>query len=83
MSKIQFNELNNSELEVLNTQETAEVVGGFFVSYTDIFNFSSKYASVVQDNTNYSSQAAFGGGSFSSNGTSNGTSQGNNLNINQ
>ena len=83
MSKIQFNELNNSELEVLNTQETAEVVGGFFVSYTDIFSFSSKYASVYQSNFNDNDQAAFGGGSFSSNGNSNNTSQGNNLNINQ
>ena len=83
MSKIQFNELNNSELEVLNTEATSEVVGGFFVSYTDIFNFSSKYASVNQSNFNDNDQAAFGGGKFSSNGTSNGTSQGNSLNINQ
>ena len=87
MSKIQFNELNNSELEVLNTQETAEVVGGYYypfsLSYFSSVNISEKVAIVNQGNTNFNSQVAFGGGKYSSNGTSNSTNQGNNLNINQ
>ena len=86
MSKIQFNELNNSELEVLNAEATAEVVGGyysFYASYSSSINISEKVAFVNQDNTNFNSQIAFGGGKFSSNGNSNSTNQGNNLNINQ
>ncbi|MGL5941958.1 MAG: hypothetical protein ACRC2S_16610 [Waterburya sp.] len=57
MSKIQINELNsNSELEVLNNQETSEVVGGFS------FNIdASKYAKVDQINYNKNTQVAFGG----------------------
>ena len=83
MSKIQFNELNNSELEVLNAEASSEVVGGFFIDIFKTTSISEKSAFVDQFNFNDSDQAAFGGGSFSSNGTSNGTSQGNSLNINQ
>jgi hypothetical protein len=75
MSKIQINELNNnSELEVLNTQETAEVVGG----YGDYKNVN-----LLQLNLNSTVQQAVGGGDFSSTGNSNYTSQGNYAEIDQ
>ena len=35
MSKIQFNELNNASLEVLNETETTAVVGGF-IAFSDL-----------------------------------------------
>ena len=91
MSKIQFNELNQnaSELEVLNNEETAEVVGGYYGYYRPSYSYysstyiSEKFANVSQENVNFNSQAALGGGKFSSNGNSNGTSQNNNANISQ
>ena len=90
MSKIQFNELNQnaSELEVLNAQETTEVVGGHYWGgssyyYSKYESFSSKFADVYQTNFNDNDQAALGGGKYSSNGNNNGTGQNNNANINQ
>jgi hypothetical protein len=77
MSKIQINELNNSsELEVLNAQETTEVVGGFYYGYG-----SYKYAEVFQNNYNETNQAAltyFGDAS-----NSNTTDQSNSANVYQ
>ena len=88
MSKIQFNELNTSELEVLNSEATAEVVGGWYgyyggysYSYSDYF--SSKTAVVDQFNGNSNNQAAFGGGKYSNTSNRNGTSQNNNANVYQ
>jgi hypothetical protein len=75
MSKIQINQLNNnSELEVLNTQETAEVVGGYF---------DYKSVNLTQVNLNDTVQQALGGGDYSSTGNDNFTSQGNYADISQ
>jgi hypothetical protein len=75
MSKIQINELNNnSELEVLNAQETTEVVGGFY---------DSKLVNLTQLNLNDTVQQAVGGGDFSSTGNNNETYQGNGAYISQ
>jgi hypothetical protein len=75
MSKIQINELNNnSELEVLNAQETAEVVGGYF---------DTKLVNLTQLNANSTVQQALGGGDFSSTGNDNETYQGNSAFISQ
>jgi len=81
MSKIQINELNNSELEVLNAEATTEVVGGFKL-YRSTY-YSKKSVSLLQANENYNTQVAFGGGKFSSTGNSNGTSQSNYASISQ
>ncbi|MDJ0590784.1 MAG: hypothetical protein QNJ72_12420 [Pleurocapsa sp. MO_226.B13] len=65
MSKIQFNELNlnASELEVLNTEETTEVVGGYWGGgyYSYYYNFDNDVALVNQNNYNKTQQVAFGG----------------------
>ena len=86
MSKIQFNELNTSELEVLSNEATSEVVGGYYggyySEYISIYN-SYKTAAISQTNFNDNDQAALGGGKFSSNGNSNGTSQNNSANVYQ
>jgi hypothetical protein len=75
MSKIQINELNNnSDLEVLNAQETAEVVGGFYID-------ASKYASVLQSNFNKTTQVAFGG--YGDTYNTNDTDQDNKVDISQ
>jgi hypothetical protein len=75
MSKIQITELNNnSELEVLNAQETAEVVGGYF---------DTKLVNLTQLNANSTVQQALGGGDFSSTGNSNYTDQYNDAVITQ
>ena len=90
MSTIKITQLNQntSELNTLNDRETAEVVGGYYYgsySYSSYVstNISEKLASVKQENVNFNSQAALGGGKFSSNGNSNSTSQGNSLSIDQ
>ena len=89
MSKIQFNELNTSELEVLNSEATAEVVGGYYGYYGGYYSdyYSSytsfKTAAVDQFNGNSNSQAALGGGKRSNTSNRNGTSQNNNANIYQ
>ena len=88
MSKIQFNELNTSELEVLNTEATAEVVGGwygyyggYYKSYT--YKVSDKFAAVQQSNYNSNAQAAFGGGYKSNTSNYNSNHQNNSANIYQ
>ncbi len=75
MSKIQISELNNnSELEVLNAQETSEVVGGYWYGgYGDY----SKFASIAQQNNNSTFQVALGGSNY------NYTDQDNDANIYQ
>jgi hypothetical protein len=79
MSKIQINELNNnSELEVLNAQETTEVVGGYYYGYG---SYSDKFASVFQNNYNETNQAALSYYGDASN--SNTTNQNNSANIYQ
>ena len=89
MSKIQFNELNASELEVLNNEATAEVVGGWYGYYGGYYSYSySDYTSyktavVDQFNGNSNNQAAFGGGFKSNTSNRNGTSQNNSANIHQ
>ena len=85
MSKIKLNQLNTSELEVLNTQATAEVVGGYYGGYYSSYysNYSNKFAALKQGNVNENAQAAFGGGAFSNTSNYNGTSQNNNANIHQ
>ena len=88
MSTIKINQLNqnSSEFTSLNDRETAEVVGGYYYGgYSSYFstNISKKFASVKQENANFTSQAALGGGRFSSNGNSNSTSQGNSSFIDQ
>jgi len=81
MSKIQINELNNSELEVLNAEATTEVVGGFSLYRSKYY--SKKSVSLEQVNLNENTQVAFGGGKFSSTGNSNYTSQYNSAYISQ
>ena len=81
MSKIQFNELNlnTSELEVLNKEETTEVVGGYwyYPSYTSYSYYSDNDVALVnQVNSNYTQQVSFGGYKGNT-GNSNGTAQGN------
>ena len=85
MSKIKFSQLNTSELEVLNTEATAEVVGGYYGGYYSSYysNYSNKFAALQQGNVNSNNQAAFGGGAFSNTSNYNGTSQNNNANISQ
>ena len=89
MSKIQFNQLNQnaSELEVLNSEETAEVVGGYYYGYYPSYSYSSysysdnDSASVGQNNNSYVQQTALGGYGLTVN--ENTTSQGNSANIYQ
>jgi len=81
MSKIQINELNNSELEVLNAEATTEVVGGFKLYRSKYY--SKKSVSLEQVNLNENTQVAFGGGYFSSTGNSNSTYQNNSASIYQ
>ena len=88
MSKIQFNELSTSELEVLNTEATAEVVGGWYGYYGGYYSsysykVSDKFAAVQQVNENYNNQAAFGGGKFSNTSNFNSSNQNNSANIYQ
>ncbi len=84
MSKIQINELNNnSELEVLNAQETTEVVGGYYYGgYYSSYYSDNDFAVVDQVNANYTQQAAFGG-YFGDTYNDNYTSQNNSANIYQ
>ena len=85
MSKIQFNQLNSPELEVLSTEATAEVVGGYSGGYSSYYSnyYSSKFASVQQGNFNQNNQVAIGGGAFSNTSNFNSTNQNNNVNISQ
>ena len=86
MSKIQFNELNTSELEVLNTEATAEVVGGwygYYGGYYSSYSYSSKTAVVDQKNYNSNAQAALGGGWFSNTSNFNSSHQNNSANVYQ
>ena len=90
MSKIQFNQLNQnaSELEVLNSEETAEVVGGYYYGYYPSYSYSSysysdnDSASVGQNNNSYVQQTALGG-FYGDTVNSNYTNQGNSANISQ
>ena len=85
MSKIKLSQLNTSELEVLNTEATAEVVGGYYGGYSKYYSKYTSYktAALDQFNGNSNNQAAFGGGAFSNTSNYNGTSQNNNANIHQ
>ena len=84
MSKIQFNQLNTPELEVLSAEATAEVVGGYSSFYSRyVSRFSSKVAGIQQVNFNQNNQVALGGGAFSNTSNFNSTNQSNNANINQ
>ena len=90
MSKIQFNELNTSELEVLNNEATAEVVGGYgywggyyYSKHVSKYSYSEKIAAVQQSNYNTNAQAALGGGKYSNTSNYNNTNQNNNANIYQ
>ena len=87
MSKIQLDQLNSSELEVLNSEATSEVVGGWYGywgGYRSYSNYSSyKTAAVDQFNGNSNSQAAFGGGAFSNTSNFNSNNQNNSVNISQ
>ena len=79
MSKIQISELNSaSNFSTLNTEETANVVGGtskfYFpiVSYSIVAKYSSKVAMAKQANVNSNAQIALDGGYyFANNGNSN------------
>ena len=89
MSKIQFNELNQSasEFNTLSKEETAEVVGGYYYYYPSYsyssYSYSSDndYASVNQGNNSYVQQTALGG--FGDTVNQNSTYQNNSVNINQ
>jgi hypothetical protein len=88
MSKIQFNELNTSELEVLNNEATSEVVGGYGYwggYYSSVYKnrSSRKTARVDQVNLNENTQVAFGGGKYSITENYNSTYQNNSANIYQ
>ena len=85
MSKIQLSQLNTSELEVLNTQATAEVVGGYYGGYSKYYSKYASYktAALDQFNGNSNNQVAIGGGAFSNTSNYNGTSQNNSANIYQ
>ena len=86
MSKIQLAQLNTSELEVLNNEATAEVVGGYYGGYYSSYysNYASyKTAVVDQANFNSNNQAAIGGGAFSNTSNFNSTNQNNNATISQ
>ena len=88
MSKIQLSQLNSSELEVLNNEATAEVVGGYggyYGGYSSYYSdyYSSKIAVVDQANFNSNNQAAIGGGAFSNTSNFNSTNQNNNATISQ
>ena len=85
MSKIQFNELNTSELEVLSTEASAEVVGGWYGYGSYYYSYSSYYsdklAAVSQTNFNENNQAALGGGKYSNTSNFNSTNQKNNAGV--
>ncbi len=86
MSKIQLEQLNSSELEVLNSEATSEVVGGWYGywgGYRSYSNYSSKFAAVSQGNVNSNNQVAFGGGAFSNTSNFNSNNQSNSVNISQ
>ncbi|BAZ43773.1 hypothetical protein NIES4102_07750 [Chondrocystis sp. NIES-4102] len=83
MSKIQINNLNNSELEVLNAEATTEVVGGFWYGYGYGYKKVYKSATLTQVNQNSNLQVALGGGKYSSTGNSNSTYQSNYGSISQ
>ena len=78
MSKIQFNELNNSEFNALNQAETAAVVGGYWGSYISIYTYSDDdIAALTQANVNGTQQTGlggFGGNVINQNGTGQGNS---------
>ena len=83
MSKIQFNELSNSEFNALNQAETAAVVGGYWGDYISISTYTDNdYASLVQGNSNYTQQTGLGG-FFGDVVNHNGTGQGNSATIYQ
>ena len=89
MSKIQFNQLNQnaSELEVLNAEETAEVVGGYWYGgysydyYSYSYSSDNDIANVNQGNNSYVQQTALGG--FGDTVNQNTTVQSNSVNISQ
>ena len=86
MSKIQLSQLNTSELETLNNEATAEVVGGYYGGYYSSYYsdyYSSKFAAVQQGNFNSNNQVAIGGGAFSNTSNFNSTNQNNNATISQ
>jgi hypothetical protein len=85
MSKIQINELNlnASEFNTLNAEETTEVVGGYYGGYySSYYSFDDDFAAVQQGNFNATEQVALGG-YFGDTYNTNSTSQNNSANIYQ
>ncbi|MDJ0590782.1 MAG: hypothetical protein QNJ72_12410 [Pleurocapsa sp. MO_226.B13] len=90
MSKIQIDQLNlnASEFNTLNKEETAEVVGGYSYYYQPYYSYSSSYysdndfAAVHQSNYNATQQVAFGG-YYGDTVNNNYTNQNNSANIYQ
>ena len=83
MSKIQFNELNNSEFNALDQAETAGVVGGYWGDYLSISTSSDNDVALLdQLNVNYTQQTGLGG-VFGDVVNQNGTGQGNSATIYQ
>ena len=83
MSKIQFNELSNSEFNALNQEETAAVVGGYWGDYISIYTYSDDdIAALTQTNLNGTQQTGLGG-KYGDVVNINGTGQGNSATIYQ
>ena len=89
MSKIQFNQLNESasEFNALSKEEATEVVGGYYYypgySYSSYSSYYSDndIANVNQGNSSYVQQTALGG--YGDTINQNTTSQGNSVSISQ
>ena len=90
MSKIQFNQLNESasEFNTLSKEEATEVVGGFYYGgygyeyYSYSYSSDNDVANVNQGNNSYVQQTALGGYHGDS-VNQNTTSQGNSVSISQ
>ena len=87
MSKIQFNELNASEFNALNQEETTAVVGGYGYGYWgDYIAISvasdNDVVKLAQGNSNFTQQTGLGG-FFGNVVNNNGTGQNNSANIGQ
>jgi hypothetical protein len=84
MSKIQINELNlnASEFNTLNTEETAKVVGGYYYGGYYSYYSDNDFAAVKQGNFNATKQVAFGG-YYGDTYNTNSTDQNNSANIYQ
>ena len=90
MSKIQFNQLNESasEFNALSKEEATEVVGGYYYypgysySYSSYSYSDNDTANVNQGNDSYVQQTALGG-FYGDSVNLNTTSQGNSVSISQ